>query len=547
MSELRWYQQAAVDEALAWMSERPGMNPLIVAPMGSGKSHIIAGLVRAAIARRRETRVLMMTHSQELILQNYGKLREAMNGLSASMGIYSAALGRREAGKQVVVGSPQSLVRSIDRLGRFDLIIVDECDAISHREEGSYRKIIAAIGAPVVGLTATPWRLGHGMITDAPAIFSEPRIEPVTILGLIDEGHLCPLRSKLASHQVDASSVAVRGGEYVERELQAVVDTDANNSAMTDEIVAKGADRRAWMVFCSGVEHAKHMAQLLRERGIPSMAVHGDMLKSDRDAVINDFKVGRLRCLTNVNILTIGFDHPAIDLIAMCRPTLSPRVYAQAAGRGMRPSPGKADCLYLDFVGAVATHGPITDVNPPGRKGNGDAPVRACPECHELVPIHVPRCPDCGYVFPVVERPPDPVVLHSDDIMGVEKDHELAVRWWRWKRHVSKTSGAEMLVVDYHGGLTDKPVRQWLHVRRDDWMGRRDRAVAHDIAERSNSSIDLVGDLDAAAAVLTRCKPPKLIRYRMRKGSKYPDVIGFEWGDQPENTIAGILAQAQRA
>src|SRR5690606_2363936 len=94
-----------------------------------------------------------------------------------------------------------------------------------------------------------------------------------------------------------------------------------------------------------------------------------------------------------------------VDLIAMLRPTLSTGLYVQIVGRGFRLAPGKENCLVLDFAGNVRRHGPVDCVmiREPG-KGEGEAPVKECPECHSLVHASLRYCPDCGYFFPPAEE-----------------------------------------------------------------------------------------------------------------------------------------------
>src|SRR5690606_4065493 len=113
----------------------------------------------------------------------------------------------------------------------------------------------------------------------------------------------------------------------------------------------------------------------MRRRGVTAEMVEGNMPSAERTRVIEAYKAGKIRCLTNVNVLSIGFDYPAIDLIALMRPTKSPALYIQQCGRGLRLSPGKESCLILDFANVVRSLGPIDDVQikKPG-KGDGEAP-----------------------------------------------------------------------------------------------------------------------------------------------------------------------------
>jgi DNA repair protein RadD len=120
-------------------------------------------------------------------------------------------------------------------------------------------------------------------------------------------------------------------------------------------------ERKAWLVFCTGVKHAEHVAEVLRQHGVATECVLGETPKKERERIIADFKAGRIRALTNANVLTTGFDYPDIDLIAMLRPTMSASLYVQMAGRGMRVKSHTDHCLVLDFAGVVEAHGPITN------------------------------------------------------------------------------------------------------------------------------------------------------------------------------------------
>jgi DNA repair protein RadD len=288
-------------------------------------------------------------------------------------------------------------------------VIIDECHLVNHKEEGGYRKLLADLKAinpalRVVGLTATPYRLGHGLITDKPALF-DALLEPVSIEELVFKGYLSTLRSKVTSAKLDTSGVKKRGGEFIESELQAAVDTDDNNQRVVQEVIALAGDRKAWLVFCTGVQHAEHVAEVLRQHGVAAQCVTGETPKAERKRMLNDFKAGKLRALTNANVLTTGFDYPDIDLIAMLRPTMSASLYVQMAGRGMRVKSHADHCLVLDFAGVVEMHGPIVAVQPPkkGGDGDGEAPVKVCDTCDELVHISAKECPSCGHPFPEPE------------------------------------------------------------------------------------------------------------------------------------------------
>ena len=526
---LRDYQQRAINELYAWFGANPTGNPCLVLPTGSGKSWIVAALCKDALTNWPSTRILMLTHVKELIEQNAEKMRMVWPG--APMGIYSASVGRRQLGEPITFAGIQSVRNRADQLGHVDLVIVDECHLISHKAEGGYRQLIGALTAinpalRVVGLTATPWRLGHGMITEGPALFDD-LIEPVTIEELVYKGFLAPLKSKLTDYKLQTDGVHKRGGEYIESELQAAVDTDSHNAAVVDEVIRLAGDRKAWLFFCAGVEHSEHVREVLRMRGIAAECVTGKTPKRERERIIADFRAGRLRALTNANVLTTGFDHPDIDLIAMLRPTLSPVLYVQMAGRGLRPKSHTDHCIVLDFAGVVKAHGPITAVEPPGQAGTGDAPVKSCPECHELVHASAKDCPDCGHQF---EMKPEGLELRlrDDDIMGT-RPLEIVVTDWQWRVHTSQTSGKSMLLVTYYGGLSDEPVREYICIAHDGFAGAKAAQRLAYIADYSGASAALRSpDMDAAAEIMNSSTPPTMIKYH-KKGRAIFDIIHTEW------------------
>lgn len=528
-SMLREYQQRTIDQLYAWFEAGNEGNPCLVLPTGSGKSHIIAALCKDALQSWPETRILMLTHVKELIAQNAEKMRQ--HWPNAPMGIYSAGLGRKELGEPITFAGIQSVRTKAKQIGHVELIICDECHLISHKDEGGYRTLINELTAinpnlRVIGLTASPYRLGHGYITDKPAIF-DALIEPVSIEELIFKGYLSTLRSKLTATKLEVDGVHKRGGEYIESELQAAVDTSDKNAKVVQEIIGLAGERRSWLVFCAGVAHAHHIKDALIAQGIVAECVTGDTPSAERDRILRDFKAGNIKALTNANVLTTGFDAPMIDLIAMLRPTMSPGLYVQMAGRGLRIADGKSDCMVLDFAGVVEQHGPITAVRPPPKKGDkvGEAPVKVCDQCQEICHLSVRVCPACGSEFPEPVRPA--LKLHNLDIMGVE-GVDMEVTSWTWRKHISRASGKEMLSLTYYGGLSDPPVTEYLAVTHDGYAGEKSRRLLAEVAHLAGVVLDYgTADLHEMAQELTEGRPPSAIEFK-REG-KFFAVLQRTW------------------
>lgn len=531
---LRDYQQRTIDQLYAWFEAGHAGNPCLVLPTGSGKSHIVAALCKDALQNWPETTILMLTHAKELIEQNAQKMRQ--HWPDAPLGIYSASIGKKQLGEPITFAGIQSIIHKTKKIGHVDLVIIDECHLVNHKNEGSYRMLIDALTTKnpalrVIGLTATPYRLGHGLITDKPALF-DGLIEPVSIEELIFKGFLAPLRSKVTRAKLDTSGVHKRGGEFIESELQAAVDTDDNNRNVVREIVELAGDRKAWLVFCAGIKHAMRVADVLREHGVPAECVTGETPKKERERLLAEFKAGNIRALTNANVLTTGFDYPDIDLIAMLRPTMSPGLYVQMAGRGMRIKSHADHCLVLDFAGVVGTHGPITAVQPPKKSGdgNGAAPVKICKKCGEICGITAAVCPACGHPFPDPER--KKLELRDDDIMGLEGKN-LEVKTWNWRRHVSRASGKEMLSCTYYGHLWDKPITEYLAVLHDGYAGDKAMRQLMSMAGSSGAQLSEVSHLEDSAGLdyvavqMSNSTPPKAIEYKM--DGQFHRVVKRSW------------------
>lgn len=535
--QLRDYQRRAIEDAYAWLNTNQG-DLCIVAPTGSGKSWIVAGLCEDLLNGCEGRRIIVLSHVKELLVQDAEKIVAAWP--EAPLGVYSAGLGRKDMNAVTVAGI-QSIWKKAGEAGHVGLVIVDEAHLINNQDAGMYRTFIKGLRETnphlrVIGLTATPYRLGQGMVTEGEDSLFDGLIESVSIEELVARGYLARLRSKFTDVRLDVSGVARRGGEFVESELQARVDTEDSNSGIVAETIRRAEGRQSWLFFCTGVEHALHMRDELRRQGVTAEAVTGDMPKEQRAWVLENFKAGRIKALTNMNVLTTGFDHPDIDLIVMARPTLSPGLYLQMAGRGMRVKSGPyADCLVLDFAGNIARHGPVTSVTPPRAKGKGEpgmAPVKECPKCQEAVPAGVKVCPCCGYVFPEQEK--EPLKLNeTEDIMGGPV--RMEVRSWFWSVRKSKKNGTPMLRVDFygqdlmadgvslylclmHGGYAEEKGKKMLYALTGQRVGELGEDDLRDIAETMNAS--------------NAC--PSWVEYRRR--GYFPEITRWGWEERQDET-----------
>ena len=342
---LRPYQRESIEAVLT--ARRQGVRRMIVClPTGAGKTVIFSELAR--LARKQ---VLVLAHREELLSQARSKLEAAMEGqhvVSIERGTDRAA-----ADAKVLVCSIRSLHE--ERLARvlrgrdIGLIIYDECH---HAAAEDNMRVLRQLGAfdegwsgTLLGFTATTAR-GDGKGLDK--VFQ--RIVYSRLLPeMIDDGYLAPLRGFRISTAADLTRLSPGSSDFREEELAEAVDIEERNALVARSIQELARDRRT-IAFCVTVNHARNLCRSLNILGVPSGMVHGEMPSESRAEILADFRSGRIQAITNVAVLTEGFDDPGTSCIAMARPTRSEGLYAQCVGRGTRLHPGKKDCLILDFV-----------------------------------------------------------------------------------------------------------------------------------------------------------------------------------------------------
>jgi DNA repair protein RadD len=387
MYKLRAYQQDAVDAVISHF--RRSKDPaLVVLPTGAGKSLVIAEL-----ARKAQGNVLVLAHVKELVEQNH----EKYESYGEKAGIYSASLQRKESTHKVTFGGIQSVARAPDRFFKsISILIIDECHRISADENSQYAQVIAKLRNVnpeicILGLTATPYRLGMGWIFEyhyrGYLAAAEPRFFKKCIFELpleymIDNGYLTPpvmIDAPVACYDFSSLQPANTTGTFSPQEIQKILtDQKRVTPGIIGHIVKMSDDRQGVMIFTSTIEHAQEILALLPADS--SRLVIGSTSTEERNDTITAFKNREIKFLVNVSVLTTGFDAPHVDLIALLRPTESVGLFQQIVGRGLRLSPGKTDCLILDYTGSPH------DVFSPeigSKKPSEDAEMVyvPCPEC----------------------------------------------------------------------------------------------------------------------------------------------------------------------
>jgi DNA repair protein RadD len=523
--KLRPYQRAAVDAVFAYW-QNGGGDPLVEMATGTGKSLTIATLARELVEMG--ARVLMLVHVKELVAQNAQAMLRAWPG--APLGINSAGLNRRDRHSKILFASIQSVARDDHHsLGTYDVIVIDEAHLLPPEGEGQYRKLIARLRSAcpdlrVVGFTATPFRLGSGLLHGHGAPFDD-LIFSYGIADGISDGYLSPLTSKGGASEIDVTGVKRSGGEFVEGALASA--SSAIIPEACADMVARLADRRAWVVFCAGVANAELTCQTLRGIGVNAACVTGNTPAFERDRILKEFREGRIRCVTNANLLIAGFDAPVIDAVVMLRPTNSTSLYIQQIGRGTRLFEGKQNCLVLDYAGNVRRHGPVDAIEirgrEPGKKGDegkasiGDVRAKECPECKALVAIQTMKCPDCEHEW----QAPEAKITARPDVEVPVITSELANQWLDCDRvdvfRHEKTGGVASLRVEYRVGLST--YKEWVTLDHPSFPGHK--------AERwwvAATGMPILADKGAkveAALRDWRALGPKSVAIQIERDGKY--------------------------
>lgn len=548
--ERRWYQEEAEQSIFNYFMAHLTGNPVVAMPTGTGKSHVIAKFAKRALHQWPLTRLMMLTHVKELITQNASKMLEYWP--HAPLGIYSAGLKSRDTALPIIFGGVKSVLNAILRaeeeqaslhpnnrhFGWRDLLLIDECHLLSPEDATMYQAVIRELmkinpRLRVIGFTATPYRLKQGMLTDG-GLFTDVCFDITGLEAfnrLIAEGYLSPVFARPTTTQIDLSEVSILGGEYNQKEAAAKFDKFELVQDMTREICEKGHDRKSWLIFASSIEHAEHFAGMFQSFGVSAAASHSKLKAKENDDRIAAFKSGEIRALVNMGKFTTGFDHPGIDLIGMCRKTMSASLWVQMAGRGTRPSraTGKNDCLLLDFAGNAKQLGAINDPKiprKPGAGGSGDMPVKLCPNCRTYNHAAARSCECCGEVFNFATKLfatsfDTPII--AGDIPQVEVMEVTRVLYTRHDKRdaAGNLVSNPMMKVTYCCGLYnrfDKYVGlehkgKFLHDSREWWRmmhGTEPPMFTYQALEKT-------GEL----------RNPRAIRVHVNK--KYPEILGYEF------------------
>lgn len=399
MSELRDYQLRAIDMVRARANDRP----LLVVGTGAGKTTIAAEIIRRTTERGK--RSIFLVHRRELVDQAVDRL--------AQFGIHAG---------RILAGHPERRdrlvqVASIPTLLRREHWPADVCfvDEAAHAVSASWSEVIKRYdGSLVIGLTATPIRLDGRGLGDLFGCI----VEPVTTRELIDRGYL--VEPRVFAPPVDLSGIKIRAGDYDLPQLAERMNKLTGSITREWQRWASGQSTVAFAVNC---DHSRAIVSAFEALGVRAAHVDYSMSHKPRAQILRDLREGRLDLVSQVQLLSEGWDLPTLQCAILARPTKSLALFRQMVGRVMRP-PGPV--VVIDHAGNHHEHGLVTEpiewsLDSVRRRSASDAPaVRTCRECFCVIPPTADVCPECGApcvrvstaIPPAVENPGQLVELN---------------------------------------------------------------------------------------------------------------------------------------
>ncbi len=409
--QLRPYQQEAVIELFQFCLgfEHRG---LVVLPTASGKTVIFVELVRLLLKRNVNYHVLLLGHTQEIVQQNENKLLAVWP--EAPVGVVCAGLGRCEI-TQVISASRDSIVSQLALLPMFDLVIIDEAHLITPEESGRYQRILTDLKSKnpklkILGFTATPFRSRKGYLHNKEGLNLFDKVVYHKRIDELTQGtYLCPLRAMTvdANAIADTSRVRYNANDFYETELYKVTNVESLAEVIVADWQRKTAGRLSTVFYAASLPQARMIEEVLADCGYEFPLITGKTPKLQRVEWLEQFEKGELMGLINFGTLTTGWDSPRMQCIVMSRPTMSPGLFLQVIGRGLRTSPFKTETLLLDYGENLKRFGPIDRVRPESedrkRFLNKDK-IKTCPVCDTLLSVYANECHHCTESFEISSR-----------------------------------------------------------------------------------------------------------------------------------------------
>lgn len=565
--KVRPYQKQCRIALYDWFENQEG-NPLVVMATGTGKSICIADFARDVQQSWPSQRIVVAVDVQELIAQNFAKFVAMWPDCSA--GVYSAGLGKKQLHHKTLFVGIQSIYKYAFKIQRCDILIVDEAHMIASHSDGMWQTFIRDLkkinpNLKIIGFTATEYRLDSGLLHTGENRMFDGICYRYGIKEAIADGYMCEIIPKGMDTKFDIKGVKKTRGDYNESQLQRAVNVDEITSSAVKEILSYGEKRKSGLIFASGVEHAQAIAEEIRDHGETCEVITGDKKitpDTERTRILNDFINLRVKYVTNNSVLTKGFDHPRLDLIAAMRPTQSPVLWLQMLGRGTRPiynldvltvdtaecrieaiaAGEKPNCLLLDFAGNTRRFGAMDEIKFKDKgesDGLGVPPMKDCPACATIVFAGVRTCPYCGHIFPEPELKIEAKASNQAVLSTQVVREEKIIQRVQYAHHKGKEGKPDSLRVDYYMSQLEK-ISEWVFVSHTGYP--REKAIRW-WKQRHEFGLEPSKDVMTCLDYVKDLKQPTRI-WVVPEG-KFWRVVNYDFAPLPDQPQQSAEAGAQ--
>jgi len=545
---LRPYQLTALEVLHAALNKKDIL--LLQAATGAGKTVMVVRMIQRYFFDHPGRSFLILMHKKELVEQFMKTFFKFTDIPPADIGVACAGVQADAViNRRVTIASVQTLANHMGKYPGADLVVVDETHRIGHDSDSQYHTILDALRKykpyhKTIGVTATAYRLGHGMIygdrcRPGRTNFFPELTHRITYKELVAGGHLMKLTGHVATNELltdDLKGVSV-SGDYVLNKLGDVMSRAVHVKSAVDGLEKYGADHESVCVFACTIEHANLLTRAFNERGHDAVPIHSKLSPLERTTNIKLWQSGKVRIAVSINILIEGFDFPALSCLVLCRPTKSPTLFVQAIGRILRTAPGKKEAMLIDLTDNTLNFG--TDLDnpqftiPKQADGEGEAPSKVCPGplpsgevCGAPVHASLMYCPECGFEFPRSEEVE--AALGTMKEVKFSEPEEFAVNDVDYWEHESKKSGKKLMRVVYHcGGIYSPKDFSDYVCFPDEYSGYAVERSGEWWEERTEEPFPAT--LEEGLFLSGTLINPKKIQVVMENG--YPLVIGYGFGE----------------
>lgn len=475
MIKLRNYQEKCISALRSGLKSNL-YRQILCAATGAGKTVMFTYMVSRAVEKG--NKCLILTDRTELLNQS----KNTLNEFNLTVSKINPKVKELDFNKNLYVAMAQTLKRRIkkedykDFIYSLDLIIIDE----AHKQESDFIFEYINEKCIVIGATATPLREGK---QKALKEFYSNIVNEIQISELIELGFLAnPISYGVP---INLKGIKTKQGDYDQNQLAKMYEETKLYDGVYENYI-KYCNNKKTLIFSPNVAGSLLLVDELNKKGLNCKHIDANTKQNNREYILDWFKNTPNAILSNVGILTTGFDEPTIEVVILYRATKSLPLFLQMVGRGSRTTPTKKDFTILDFGNNIKRlgfwqHDREWNLNKKKKK-DGIPPVKECPQCIYIMPASIMQCPECGHEFEKSEKE-----IEEQEIVILEKltynqiKQKLKTATFRELDLIAKAKGYKKGWI-YHNLKTEEDLIEYAK-----YKGYNKKWVQHQINSRNET------------------------------------------------------------